>query len=95
MRKRKKGWFKKARKRFTSERIFSWTLSHYRDRFSHQIEASNDGEISLRYDDRSEKYQVINAIHSLGFTDGFWKARAYAKEHDNNWCFSFDKIIKV
>lgn len=93
--KRRKGWFKKARKKFANGRIFSWTLSHYRDNFSHQIEALNDGGISLKYNDRSEKYQVINTIHGLGFTDGFWKAREYAKKHDNNWCFTFDKIIEI
>lgn len=95
MRKRKRGWFKKARKKFVSERIFSWALSHYRDNFSHQIEALNDGRITLKYNDKSEKYQVINAIHGLGFASGFWKAREYAKGYDDNWCFSFDKIIKI
>jgi len=95
MRKRKRGWFKKAREKFVNERIFSWTFSNYRDNFSHEIEALNGGKISLKYNDKSEKYQVINAIGNLGFVNGFWKARKYAKEHDNNWCFSFDKVIKI
>ena len=93
--KRKRGWFKEARKKFVSKRIFSWTLSHYRNNFSHQIEVLNDGSTTLKYNDKSERYQVINAIRGLGFANGFWKAREYAKKHDDDWCLTFDKVIKI
>ena len=93
--KRRNGWFKKARKKFVNKRVFSWDFSNYRERYNYMIEAIEGQGMKLRYIDKDKNYQIINTISNLGFIEGFWKAREYAKNHNDIWCFSFDKIISI
>jgi len=93
--KRKKGWFKKARIKFVEKRVFSWTLSDYKQNSRYQIQSLNSGGGTIRYMLKDESYQVIKAVDDLGFVEGFFKAREYSKKHNNEWDFSFAKKIKI
>ena len=95
MKRRKKGWFKKARKKFVNKRVFSWKLENYRKHFDYGIRVFKNSNTLIKYADKDRDYQIVHAISDLGFVKGFWKAREYAKKNDYDWCFGFDKKIIV
>jgi len=96
--KKRRGWFKKARKKFVSKRIFSWDLwsTNYKWTRGYSLQCIMGEHITIRYiSPMNEEYQILCAIRKLGPERGFWKAREYAIEHSGNWRFAFNKKIEI
>lgn len=94
--KKRKGWFKKARKKFVSKKVFSWKLFNRKEGyFHHEIQKINDGSSNMRYLDKGDCYQILKTIDEFSFVEGFWKAKKYAEDNSDIWCFYFKKNIKI
>lgn len=91
MKRRRKGWFKKAKKKFVKKRVYRWCF-YFAGR-DYDLERYQSGRFSMKYRDRDATFQQLENIKILGFVKGFWKARSMA-HNSESWCFYFDKRIE-
>lgn len=90
---RRKGWFKKAKKKFVRERVYRWSFRRpWPNR--EELEYHRSGRHTMEYYDRDIIFQQLEKVENLGFMKGFWKARSMAKADPKFWIFYFDKKVE-
>ncbi len=86
----RKGWFKKARKKFVKKRVYRWKLC---TEFSREkIEYFRSGRNTIQFYSHDHVYQLLEKISDLGFIKGFWYARKEGRKKEG-FNFWFDKRI--
>ena len=87
---KRKGWFKKARKKFVKERVFRWVFREKRSYPGYEIEYLHNSRAEMRWVVTDSMYQDLNHLYYSGFTRGFWEARRLAK-NSTTWRFYWDR----
>ena len=90
--KMRKGWFKKAKKKFVKKRVYRWEISSYRS--TPKLQMLRTGSSNLQYTDKNERYQILEHAKNLGFIKGFLYGRELEKGEEG-WGLSFDKRVKL
>lgn len=89
----RKGWFKKARKKFVKKRVYRWKLCF--ENSSEEIEFLNGwagGSYTLKFHSHDFICQLLEKVRDFGFIEGFWYARKEGKKKEG-FNFWFDKRI--
>jgi len=91
----RKGWYKKARRKFVRKRVFSWRLCqdncigwwYKRSRLSRKLSQTG-------WSPSSEHKQVMEKLNRMSFAKGFWYARKWLQRHPfNDGKFDFYFLI--
>lgn len=90
--KMRKGWFKKAKKKFVKKRIYRWEINSYGS--EPKLQMGHSGCSTLIHEDRDERYQILEHAQDLGFIKGFWYGRKLDKGMEG-WGLHFDKRVNL
>lgn len=91
----RKGWFKKAKKKFIRKRVYKWELTEVFGAYvKYEIIFIHNEGAKLLWISRDNQYQVLKKALSLGFVDGFIYARKKHVKAPKSWLFFYDKRIE-
>lgn len=94
----RKGWFKKAKRKFVKKRVYRWKLcAGHGQPAKEEIEFLRSGGLfgrsaTIKFSSHDRIYQILEKARDYGFVQGFWYAREIIKK-DEFFYFWFDKRI--
>lgn len=91
----RKGWYKKAKKKFIRKKIYSWKLCEpFGSIGKYEIEFIHNEGTRITFQSKSHKYQALKKAQILGFVKGFFYARKLHQEAPDFWWFFYEKRIE-
>jgi len=73
----RRGWYKRARKKFVRKRVYSWRFQEGWMQHHDKLECRRDG-VRYQYSNNTWE-QRIRKLKEMGFVKGFWSARQLVK----------------
>lgn len=87
----RKGWFKKAKRKFVKKRVIYWEIKYGFTEIPYL--KARKSSITLGYDTIDNYFVLLNEIYEKGFVTGFWAARKLKLKFPNIWKFRFQKRL--